>query len=153
MRLAHPQRGRERPIRRRERRHHGVADRLDDGAGLGGDDLVQHPEMAAHEIVGDKVADPLVELGRALEIGEQEGQAGDLEALIDVERVGAVDVAEGLVAEQALRRQERPALAEQVDAARRRRPRSPGSTRRIGAVLESRAAAGPGASARFPSAA
>ena len=81
---------------------------------LGGDDLVQRAEMRAHQVEGDQVADPLVELGRALEVGEQEGEAGDLEPLVDVERVGAVDVAEGLVGEQALGGQERPALAEQV---------------------------------------
>ena len=70
--------------------------------------------MLAHEIVGDDVADPLVERGRALEVGEQERQARDLQPLIDVERVGAIDVAERLVGEQPLRGQERPPLAEQI---------------------------------------
>ena len=41
-RLPHAQRRGHRAVRCRKRRHHGVADRLDDGAGLGGDDLVQH---------------------------------------------------------------------------------------------------------------
>ncbi len=64
------------------------------------DDLVQHAEMLAHQIVGHDVADPVVELGRALEVGEQERQARDLQPLVDVERVGAIDVAERLVGEQ-----------------------------------------------------
>ena len=75
---------------------------------------LQHLEMRAHQVEGDQVADPLVKLGRALEIGEQERQAGDLQPLVDVERVGAIDVAERLVGEQPLGGQERPALAEQV---------------------------------------
>ena len=95
---------------------------------LGRDDLVQHAEMLAHQVEGDEIADPLVELGRALEVGEQEGEAGDLQPLVDVERVGAIDVAEGLVGEQALGGQERPALAEQSCSAS---PaiQTPGSTR------------------------
>ena len=113
-RLAHAQRRRHRAVGRREGRHHRVADRLHHRAGLGRDDLVQHAEMRAHEVVGDEIADPLVELGRALEVGEQEGEAGDLQPLIDVERVGAVDVAEGLVGEQPLGGEERPAPAEQI---------------------------------------
>ena len=66
--------------------------------------------MLAHQVEGHQVADPLVELGRALQVGEQEGEAGDLQALVDVERVGAIDVAEGLVGQQALGGEERPAL-------------------------------------------
>ena len=71
-------------------------------------------KCALHEIEGDEVADPLVELGRAAEVGEQEGQAGDLQPLVDVERIGAVEVAERLVGEQPLGREEGPAAAEQV---------------------------------------
>ena len=91
--------------------------------------------MRAHQVVGDEVADALVELGRAFEIGEQEGQAGDLQALVDVERVGPVDVAERLVGEQALGGQERPALAEQVVELVPRDPHA-GQHPRVGAVLE-----------------
>ena len=72
--------------------------------------------MRLHQIEGGEVADALVEFGRAAQVGEQEGQAGDLQALVDVERVGAVDVAEGLVGEQPLGGEERPALAEQCRA-------------------------------------
>ena len=77
-------------------------------------DVVQHVEMLAHEIEGDEIADPFVELGRTLEIGEQEGQARDLQPLISVERVGAVDVAESLVGQQSLGGQERLAFAQEI---------------------------------------
>ena len=133
--LAHPQRRGDRPVGRREGRHHRVADGLHDGAALQGDDLLEHAEVRPHQVEGRQVADAVVELGRALEVGEQEGEAGDLEALVDVQRVGAVDVAERLVGEQALGGQERPAPAEQLvervarDPYRRQHPR-------VGAVLD-----------------
>ena len=60
----------------------------------------QRAEMAAHEIEGDEIADPVVKLGRALQVGEQESEAGDLEALLDVERFGAIEVAKRLVGER-----------------------------------------------------
>ena len=53
--------------------------------------------MLAHHVEGDQVADPLVEFRRALKVGEQEGEAGDFQPLVNVERVGAIDVAKGLV--------------------------------------------------------
>ena len=84
--VAHAERGGDRPVGRREGRHDRIADRLHHRAGLRGDDLVQHLEMRAHEVEGDEVADPFVKLGRSAEIGEEEGQAGDLQALVDVER-------------------------------------------------------------------
>src|SRR5262249_59462795 len=59
--------------------------------------------MLVDEIEGDEVADPVIERGRAFEIAEQNSQAQDLEALADGECVGPVDVAEGLIAEEALR--------------------------------------------------
>src|SRR6266481_4394748 len=96
-RLAHAQRGADRPIRGRKRCHHRVADRLHHGAGLGGDDLGQDAEMCSDEVICDQVADAFVKLGGALEIGEQEREAGDVEALIEVERIGAIDVVECLV--------------------------------------------------------
>ncbi len=63
--------------------------------------------MLLHQIIGREIADPFIELRRALQIGEQESQAGDLQALVDVERVGAIEIAKCLVREQAVRRQER----------------------------------------------
>ena len=80
----------------------------------------QRVEMRAHQIEGGEIADPLVERGRTLEVGEQEGQRRDLEALVDIEIVGLEDVAEGLVREHPLGGEERLALAEQLDASRRR---------------------------------
>src|SRR4029077_10975089 len=97
-----------------KRRHHGVADRLDDRACLGGHDLVKHTKMLANEIIGDKVSDSVVELGRTFEIGEQERQAGQFQALIDVKRIGAVNVAEYLVGQQALGSEKRFSLAEHM---------------------------------------
>ena len=35
-------------------------------------------KMLAHHVEGGKVANPLIEFRRALEVGEQEGEAGDL---------------------------------------------------------------------------
>jgi len=74
----------------------------------------KYVKMLTHKIVGDEIADTLVERGRALKIGEQEGEACDLEPLIDIERVGAKDVAKCLVGEETLRRNERLALAEEM---------------------------------------
>ncbi len=74
--------------------------------------VVQHIEMRAHQVVGGEIADALVERGRALEVGEQEGEAEDFQPLIDVERFGAEEVAEGLVGEEPLGGEERPPPAE-----------------------------------------
>ena len=132
-RLAHAQRRRERAVGRRKRRHHRVADGLDHRARLRRHDVVEHVKMLAHQIVGDEIADPLVKRGRAFEVGEQKSQADDLEPLVDVERVGAIDVAEGLVGENALGGEERPALADQLVEARRSRS-TPPAARAAGAV-------------------
>ena len=70
--------------------------------------------MRAHQIEGGEIADPLVQRGRALEVGEQEGQRGDLQPLVDVEIVGLEDVAEGLVGQHPLGGEERLALADQL---------------------------------------
>ena len=56
--------------------------------------------MTAHEIEGGEIADPLVERGRASEVGEQDGQARDLEPLLGIERPAAIEIAERLIAEQ-----------------------------------------------------
>ena len=112
--LTHPQRRGNRPVGRREGRHHRIADGLHDRAALQGNDLLERAEVRPHQVEGRQIADAVVELGGALEVGEQEGQAGDLEALVDVQRAGAVDVEERLVREQALGRQERLAPAEQL---------------------------------------
>ena len=98
-RLAHAERRRDRTVGHRKCGHHRVANGLHDRAGLGADDLRQDAKMPAHEIIGNQITDTVVELGRAFEVGEQEGKAGDLEPLLRIERVGAVQVAENLVGE------------------------------------------------------
>src|SRR5262249_50060770 len=70
-------------------------------------------EMGPHEIKGGKVADALIKLRRAAQIGEKKSEAGDLQSLIDVDRVCPIDVAERLVGKQALRRQEGSAIVQQ----------------------------------------
>src|ERR1700682_3914835 len=101
-RLAHADRSGNGVVRRLEGRHHGSANRLHDGAPFGRDNLMQQREMLVDEIEGNEVTDVLIELSGVLEITEQESQAQDLEALADGERVGPVDVAEGLIGEEAL---------------------------------------------------
>src|SRR5882724_9479889 len=99
-RLAHAERSGNGAVRRLEGRHHGIADGLHDGPPFGGDDLLQQPEMLVDEIEGDEITDAVIERSGVLEIAEQESQAQDLEALADGERVGPVDVAEGLIGEE-----------------------------------------------------
>jgi hypothetical protein len=70
--FAHAHRGAQRPLRRREGRHHCVADRLDDRPALGGDRGQECAEMAAHEIEGGEIADPVVKRGRASQVGEED---------------------------------------------------------------------------------
>src|SRR5712692_3981728 len=96
-RFAHAQCSCYRSVGSRECRHHRVAAGLDHGTALGGDDLVEDPEMRSDEIKGNQVTNTLIELGGTSEIGKQECQAGDLQALIDIDRVGAVDIAKDLI--------------------------------------------------------
>src|SRR6202521_3333344 len=99
-RLAHADRSGNGAVRRFEGRHHGIANGFYDGPPFGGDNLLQQPEMLVDEIEGDEVTDALIERSGVLEIGEQESQAQDLEALADRERFGPVGVAEGLIGEE-----------------------------------------------------
>ena len=71
-------------------------------------------EMRAHQIEGGEIADPFIERGGAFQVGEQERQRGDLEALIDVEIIRLEDVAKSLVRQHPLGGQDRLALAEQL---------------------------------------
>src|SRR5207237_8888793 len=70
--------------------------------------------MLANKVVRHEIANPLIERSRALEIGEQERKTCDLQPLIDIKRVGAKQVAESLIGEEALGRKERRAPAEQM---------------------------------------
>src|SRR5438309_11323417 len=101
-RLTHADRRGNGAVRRLEGRHHGIANGLHDGSPFGRDNLLQQPEMLVDEIEGDEVTDALIELSGVLEIAEQESQAQDLETLADGERVGPVDVTEGLIGEETL---------------------------------------------------
>ena len=70
--------------------------------------------MAAHEVESGEIADPVVERRRAPEVGEQDRQAGDLEALLGIERAAAIEIAERLVAEQPRRGEKRPSPADDL---------------------------------------
>src|SRR6266850_1905880 len=99
--------------------------------------------MLVDEIEGGEVTDALIELGGAPEIAKQESQAQDLEALADGERVGAVDVAEGLIGEETLGRENGLASPQDVVQRRARHPyRRQHAT--VGAVFQ-RQAQRPGA--------
>ena len=102
-RFAHADRGGNGAIRRLEGRHHSIADGLHDGALFGAYDLLKHPEMLSDEIESNEITDPGIKFGRAFEVAEQESKAQDLETLADGERIGPIDVAEGLIGEEALR--------------------------------------------------
>jgi hypothetical protein len=105
-RIAHAQRGRDRPVWGRKRGHDRITAGLHHRTGFGGDDLVQDAEVRSHQIVRNEIADPLIELGRALEIRKQKSEAGYFQPLVDIERIGTIDVPERLIREQALGRQE-----------------------------------------------
>jgi len=81
---------------------------------LRGDNFEQRGEMRAYQIERGEIADPFIERGGALQVGEQEGQRGDLEALVDVEIVRLEDVAKRLIRQHPLGGKDRLALAEQL---------------------------------------
>ncbi|MNL32187.1 hypothetical protein D3C87_1540210 [compost metagenome] len=70
--------------------------------------------MRPDQIEGSEIAHTFIELRRPPEVGEEEGQARDLQALVNVECVGAIDIPEGLVRENALGGQEGAALSEHM---------------------------------------
>ena len=94
--------------------------------------------MRPDEVERDEVAHPLIEFGRTSEIGEQKRQAGDLQTLIDIDRVGAVEVAKYLVGQQPLCGQERLAPAQKLIEPFRRDPQS-GQYAGVSAVFERQA--------------
>ena len=101
-RLAHAKGRGDRPIGCWERRHHRIADRPHYCAGLGSNNASKGMKVRAYEVVRSQVANAFVERYGVLEIGEQECETGDIQALVDIERFGAVDLAESLVTEEAL---------------------------------------------------
>ena len=54
------------------------------------------------QIERGQIADTLVEFGRTLEIGKQEGQAGDFEMLLNIDNIYAVGISKHLVRQQSL---------------------------------------------------
>jgi hypothetical protein len=70
--------------------------------------------MLSDEIEGNEITDPGIKFGRAFEVAEQESKAQDLETLADGERIGPIDVAEGLIGEEALRGKYRLAPLQKV---------------------------------------
>src|SRR5215831_8330164 len=100
-RLAHADRGGDPAVGRFEGRHHGIADGLHNRTPFGRDNLLEQPEMLIDEIERDEVANTFIKLGRASEVAEQESEAQDLQALANSQGVGPVDVAEGLIGEEA----------------------------------------------------
>ena len=69
--------------------------------------------MSAHQIVGDQITNSLVEFRRTFEVGKQKGETRNLEPLIHVERVGAMNVAECLVSQKTFRSQEGTTLVDE----------------------------------------
>src|ERR1700733_12168528 len=100
--LAHIKRCPHRIGRRRKRRHHRVTDRLGDGAIVLNSGVEKMLEMPLHLNVGVEVADPLVERGRTLEVGEYEGNIVDRNTLRRADHLGAEEVAKGLCHQQSL---------------------------------------------------
>src|SRR5260370_6712797 len=99
--------------------------------------------MRSDEVEGDQIPNRFVELGGTSEVGEQERQAGDLEALVEIDRVGAVEIGKNLVGQQPLCAEERLAPAQELTEPVGRYP-PPRQYARVGAVFE-RQAQRPGA--------
>ena len=82
--------------------HHRVADRLHYRAAVGDGGLAQPVEMLLHQLEGVEIADPLVEGGRPFDVGEQDGDVADREALGTTDHLGAEQALEGLAGQQML---------------------------------------------------
>src|SRR6476469_10060300 len=74
---------------------------------------MQHLKVLPHDVIRNEIANALVEFSRTFQVGEQERQAGDLQPLVHVKRVGAIDIAERLVGEEPLGGEEWLALAKE----------------------------------------
>ena len=59
--------------------HHRIADRLHDRAAMADGRLAQQVKMLLDKLEGIQVADPLVECGRAPDVGEQQRDVADRE--------------------------------------------------------------------------
>ena len=69
--------------------------------------------MCAHQIVGDQIANSFVKFSRSFEVGKQKAETGNLESLIHVERISAINIAKCLVCQKAFRGQEGATFADE----------------------------------------
>ena len=86
--------------------------------------------MLSHQLVSHQIADACVKLGRALQVCEKESETDDLEALVDGKRVGAMQIAECLIGEDALGREVGPTLADDFVKGTSSRARPPATRAR-----------------------
>src|SRR5205823_2327631 len=55
------------------------------------------PKVSAHQIVGSQISNSFVKFRRPLEVGKQKGETGNFEPLIHVQRIGTINITEGLI--------------------------------------------------------
>ncbi len=72
---------------------------LTSGAGVRRDDLPEVAEVQPHEVERLQVTDPLIQRGRSLHVGEEQGEVADDQALAGDDRLFGEEVEEGLVGE------------------------------------------------------
>ncbi len=66
--------------------------------------------MRLDEIESRQVSNPLVKCRGAAQIGKKKSEAGYFQPLVDVECIGAMDVAKSLIGQKPLGGEERPAI-------------------------------------------
>ena len=93
--VLHRQYGAHRVGRIVERCHYCVADSLDDEAVMTLDPLGQKSEMVAHQTIGGGVAELIIELGRALQVGEHDGDAADLDIVARTQKLFGAQASKG----------------------------------------------------------
>jgi hypothetical protein len=98
--------------RRGKARHHRVSNGLDHRAAARGDHLAQQAEMLADEAVCVHVAHPRVELGRAFDISEEDGQGFQPQTTLRGNALGAEEIAKYLGRHQLLDGHRREAALE-----------------------------------------
>ena len=85
--------------------HHRIPDRFDDRPTMAHGCLAQKIEMLLDELEGIQVADTLIERRRPPDVGEQESNVADRQALCTTDHLGAEQASERLAGEQVLARQ------------------------------------------------
>src|SRR3546814_3345886 len=76
--------------------HDGVADGLHQGPVVAPHDAAEISEVIAHQVIGGGIADAAVEVGRAPEVGEQQGDARHRHLVARAQHLVREEVAEGL---------------------------------------------------------